>query len=92
MSQNSERPGCWPTYLCLKKASAPCSSPASGGPAALLRPLVAARWPFTSAPLPLACAFFYGLAARAQGVKKSSLRSKLQYTKMDTYAAENERR
>ena len=24
---------------------------------ALLRPLVAARWPFTSAPLPLACAF-----------------------------------
>ena len=34
MSQNSERPGCWPTYLCLKKASAPCSSPASGGPAA----------------------------------------------------------
>ena len=34
MSQNSERPGCWPIYLCLKKASAPCSSPASGGPAA----------------------------------------------------------
>ena len=75
MSQNSERPGCWPTYLCLKKASAPCSSPASGGPAAPWSPRAGRSLPRR---FPLSAPFWARRLAslcRAHR-KKSSLRSK----------------
>ena len=73
MSQNSERPGCWPTYLCLKKASAPCSSPASGGPAAPLGRRALAVHFRAASP----CLRLFGLASLCRAHrKKSSLRSK----------------
>ena len=73
MSQNSERPGCWPIYLCLKKASAPCSSPASGGPAAPLGRRALAVHFRAASP----CLRLFGLASLCRAHrKKSSLRSK----------------
>ena len=73
MSQNSERPDCWPTYLCLKKASAPCSSPASGGPAAPLGRRALAVHFRAASP----CLRLFGLASLCRAHrKKSSLRSK----------------